>query len=209
VGLDLQPATLMAAYRAGLFPMRLAGRRGQLGWWSPDPRGVLPLDAFRGSRSLRKSCRRYAITVDTDFRSVLARCADRRRPGAWIGADIRAAYTELARLGVVHSVEARDRHSGELLGGLYGVSLGGLFAGESMFHVEPQGRDASKVALAALVEMMSGDGVADRLLDVQWCTPHLASLGAVEMPRQEYLVRLETALRVSPPSQFAQPSRST
>ncbi len=189
--------------------MRLNGRRGRLGWWSPDPRGVLPLDGLRVTRSLRQSARRYTVTVDTDFAAVLAGCADRRRPGGWIGADIRAAYTELARVGVVHSVEARDRVDGRLLGGLYGVCLGGLFAGESMFHVEPDGRDASKVALAGLVGILAGDGVPGRLLDVQWCTPHLASLGAVEMPREQYLERLASALRLPPPPQFAQAPSGT
>ncbi len=189
--------------------MRLAGRRGKLGWWSPDPRGVLPLDGLRVTRSLRAACRRYVTTVDTDFAAVVAGCADRRRPGGWIGADIRAAYIELAKLGVAHSVESRDPVDGRLLGGLYGVCLGGLFAGESMFHVEPQGRDASKVALVALVRILTADGVVGRLLDVQWCTPHLASLGAVPMPRAEYLHRLEAALALPAPAPFAQPLRRT
>jgi leucyl/phenylalanyl-tRNA---protein transferase len=205
VGLDLEPATLVAAYRAGLFPMRLAGRRGALGWWSPDPRGILPLERLRVTRSLARSCRRYRVTFDTDFDAVVAGCADRRRPGGWIGPDIRAAYGRLARLGVARSVEVRDGR-GVLVGGLYGVCLGGLFAGESMFHRQVHGRDASKVALVALVRALRQDGVAGRLLDVQWSTPHLASLGAVEVPRSDYLALLARALALPAPAGMAAPA---
>lgn len=204
VGLDLEPATLVSAYRAGIFPMRLSGRRGPLGWWSPDPRGVLPLDGLRRTRSLRRSARRFDLTVDTDFAAVVEACADRRRPGGWIGADIRAAYVELSRLGVAHSVEVRARDDGRLVGGLYGVGIGGLFAGESMFHRE---RDASKVALVELVRLLTEDGVEGRLLDVQWCTPHLASLGAVEVPRERYLALLGRALGLPAPPAFATRTR--
>ncbi len=199
VGLDLEPTTLVAAYRAGLFPMRLEGRRGPLGWWSPDPRGVLPLDGLRVTRSLRVSCRRYRVTVDTAFDVVVAGCADRRRPNGWIGSDVKAAYGRLHELGVAHSVEAWD-DGGGLVGGLYGVAVGGLFAGESMFH---RARDASKVALVHLVDLLRADGVPGRLLDVQWTTPHLASLGAVDVPRQEYLRRLQHALDLPLPPAFA------
>ncbi len=202
VGLDLEPTTLVAAYRAGLFPMRLEGRRGPLGWWSPDPRGVLPLDGLRVTRSLRVSCRRYRVTVDTAFDVVVAGCADRRRPNGWIGSDVKAAYGRLHELGVAHSVEAWD-DGGGLVGGLYGVAIGGLFAGESMFH---RARDASKVALVHLVDLLRADGVPGRLLDVQWTTPHLASLGAVDVPRQEYLHRLQHALDLPLPPAFAQVS---
>lgn len=204
VGLDLEPGTLVAAYRAGLFPMRLSGRRGPLGWWSPDPRGVLPLDGLRVTRSLRQSVRRFDVTVDTDFGGVVAGCADRRRPGGWIGPDIRAAYAGLAALGVAHSVEVRTRDGGALAGGLYGVALGGLFAGESMFHRE---RDASKVALVELVRLMTDDGVPGRLIDVQWCTPYLAGLGAVEVPRERYLALLGRALGVASPAAFGSRTR--
>ena len=203
VGLDLEPATLLAAYAAGLFPMRLSGRRGRLGWWSPDPRGVLPLDGLHVSRSLRRSCRRYDVTVDTAFDEVVAGCADRRRPGGWIGKDFAAAYARLAELGHAHSVEVRAPDDGRLVGGLYGVGIGGFFAGESMFHVEPDGRDASKVAVVGLVRLLTADGVAGRLFDVQWCTAHLATLGVVEVPRAEYLERLRTALALPAPPAFA------
>jgi len=170
---------------------------------------VLPLQGLRLTRSLRRSCRRYAVTVDRDFDAVIAGCADRRRPGGWIGPDIRRAYAELSRLGIAHSLEARDPADGRLLGGLYGVVVGGLFAGESMFHVEPDGRDASKVALVELVRLMTADGVPGRLLDVQWCTPHLQSLGAVEISRADYLVRLQHALTLPPPAAFVQPPSRT
>ncbi len=200
VGADLEPGTLLSAYRAGVFPMPL-GRSSPVGWWSPDPRGVVPLHALRVSRSLRAATRRFDVRVDTAFAEVLDRCADRRRPGGWITAAMRAAYLRLHGLGWVHSVEAWSPEGG-LAGGLYGVSVGGLFAGESMFHVDARwGRDASKVALVALVELLRADG-SERLLDVQWCTPHLASLGAVEVSRRDYLRRLRTALTLPAPPAF-------
>jgi len=186
VGADLEPGTILAAYRGGLFPMPV--RRGVLGWWSPSERGVLPVDSLRVSRSLRRSCVRYRITVDEAFGSVIDACADRRRPGAWITRDIRRAYRRLHELGWVHSVEAWAP-DGQLAGGLYGVAVAGLFAGESMFHRQV---DASKVALVALAERLRAGGTT--LLDVQWLTPHLGSLGAVAVPRQEYHDRLAGAL---------------
>jgi leucyl/phenylalanyl-tRNA--protein transferase len=194
LGADLAPGTLLAAYRAGLFPMpvRVEGRR-QLGWWSPEPRGVLELDGLRVSPSLRRSRRRFVICVDTAFEEVIAACADRRRPGSWITPPMRAAYVRLHELGWAHSVEAWTPE-GELAGGLYGVEVGGLFAGESMFH---RRTDASKASLVALVERLRA-AHGDRLLDVQWCTGHLASLGAIEIPRAEYLRRLRAALPLPP-----------
>ncbi len=176
-GADLEPGTLIAAYRAGMFPMPL--RRGRIGWWSPDPRGVIPLDGLRVSRSLRRSAARFEVRVDTAFDQVVGACADPARSGAWIDQAIRSAYGRLHRLGWAHSVEAWD--DAGLAGGLYGVAVGGLFAGESMFHHR---RDASKVALVALVERLRAGG--GRLLDVQWATEHLRSLGAVEVPRVDY-----------------------
>lgn len=188
VGADLEPSTLLAAYRHGIFPMPLQ-RGGPMGWWSPDPRAIVPLDGLRISRSLRKSCRRFDVRVDTAFADVIEACSDRRRPGGWITDEIRDAYVELHRLGWAHSVEAWSRDDDSLCGGLYGVAIGGLFAGESMFH---RRTDASKVALVALVERLR-DGCAT-LLDVQWVTPHLESLGAVEIPRSEYLDLLRDAV---------------
>ena len=186
VGADLAPGTLLQAYRSGLFPMPL--RDELLAWWSPDPRGVIPLDGLRVSRSLRRSCRRYAVTVDKDFEAVIDACADPQRPHGWISPAMRAAYVDLHHLGWAHSVEAWTA-DGELAGGLYGVAIGGLFAGESMFH---RHADASKVALVTLVERLRGGRAT--LLDVQWVTPHLASLGAIEIPRVEYLDRLAAAV---------------
>lgn len=192
---------MLAAYRRGLFPMPVrAGGRDVLAWWSPDPRGILPLDGLRVSRSLRRSCRRYTVTVDAAFDDVIDACADPDRSGRWIDAGIRAAYATLHQLGWAHSVEAWD-DDGSLAGGLYGVAIGGLFAGESMFH---RARDASKAALVHLVSRLAGND--DALLDVQWLTPHLASLGAVEIPRTTYLTRLQRALLAPLPTVFQEPT---
>jgi leucyl/phenylalanyl-tRNA--protein transferase len=188
IGADLEPGTVLAAYRSGLFPMHLSGQR-LVGWWSPAQRGVLPLESLVVSRSLRQSCRRFEVRFDTAFDEVLMACADPSRDGAWINTEIRTAYNRLHDLGWAHSVECWDPDSDTLVGGLYGVHLNGLFAGESMFH---RVTDASKVALVGLVEHLRTIGVV--LLDVQWLTEHLASLGAVEIPRAEYLQRLEAAL---------------
>lgn len=191
------PTMVLNAYRSGVFPMPV--RRGVMGWYSPLQRGVLPLDELRVTRSLRKMLPRYEIRVDTAFEEVLERCGDPRREGAWINRDIRRIYGDLHRAGLVHSVESWTP-DGRLAGGLYGVGLGGLFAGESMFHDPEIGRDASKAALVALVRLLNADGHPDRLLDVQWQTPHLASLGVVEIDREEYLRRLARALPVPAPA---------
>lgn len=190
MGADLAPGTLLAAYRAGLFPMGL-GRGGTppTGWRSPDPRGVLPLDGLRVSRSLARSARRYEVRVDTAFAAVVAGCADPARRGRWITPDVAAAYTALHELGWAHAVETWC--DGELVGGLYGVGVGGLFAGESMYSARP---DASKVALVGLVELLRASGGGARLVDVQWRTEHLTTLGVVDVPRAEYLRRLGAAL---------------
>lgn len=200
VGADLAPGTLLAAYRSGLFPMPLGepGSQARLGWWSPEQRGVLPLDGLRVSRSLARSGRRFETKVDTAFEDVIEACADARRAQGWITRDIRDAYVELHRLGWAHSVEAWSPDDGRLAGGLYGVAVGGLFAGESMFHHRT---DASKVALVTLVQLLR-DGGAE-LLDVQWRTPHLATLGAVAIPRAEYRRRLRAALERPLPAVFA------
>jgi leucyl/phenylalanyl-tRNA--protein transferase len=192
LGADLAPGTLLAAYRAGLFPMPVPGAPAMV-WWSPEPRGVLPLDGFRLSRSLRRTRRRYEITVDRAFGAVVEGCADPARTGAWITPELRAAYTVLHDLGWAHSVEAWDA-DGTLAGGLYGVEIGGLFAAESKFHVRT---DASKAAVAALVERLRAGG-GPRLLDVQWTTEHLRTLCAVDVARREYLRRLDAALRLPP-----------
>jgi leucyl/phenylalanyl-tRNA--protein transferase len=193
VGADLEPGTLLAAYRSGLFPMPIH-RRGPVGWWSPNPRGIIPLDGLHTSRTTRKAIDQYEIRVDTAFAEVVAACADPARPHGWINDEITAAYVRLHEVGWAHSVEAWSRDDGQLAGGLYGVAIGGLFAGESMFH---RRTEASKVALLALVQQLRDDGLdgADRLLDVQWVTPHLASLGAIEVSVDDYLARLDRALR--------------
>jgi leucyl/phenylalanyl-tRNA--protein transferase len=197
VGADLQPGTLLAAYRHGIFPM--PARRGVMAWWSPDPRGLIPLDGLRISRSLRRSVRRYEVRVDTALEEVIDGCADGRRDGAWIDRNIKRAYLRLGDLGWVHSVEAWDA-DGRLAGGLYGVAIGGLFAGESMFHRQT---DASKVALVGLVSRLREAGAGGpRLLDVQWATPPLKSLGAVQVSRERYLDLLAAALVLPQPVVF-------
>ena len=198
IGADLEPGTLLMAYRVGLFPMGVGeDDSAPTGWWSPDPRGVLLPGHVRISRSLRKPLRYFDIRVDTAFSEVMAGCADPSRDGCWITPAITAAYTRLHELGWAHSVEAwRD---GELLGGLYGLALGGLFAGESMFH---RATDASKCALVGLADLVFADGDPRRIIDVQWATPHLASLGVSEMPRSDYIARLERSLTLQVPPAF-------
>lgn len=186
---------VLAAYCSGVFPMPLheASFESVMGWWSPMRRGILELDELRVSRSMLRSARRYTTTVDRAFREVLERCADPCRPHGWIDEDIKRIYSEAHDLGVVHSIETWDAE-GRLVGGLYGVSILGLFAGESMFHDPLHGRDASKVALARLVNELRMRPDESTLLDVQWQTPHLASLGVSEISRQDYLDRLQDAL---------------
>ena len=201
VGADLQPGTLLSAYRQGLFPMPAGdgGRRrpSSMLWWSPVERGVLPLDGLRVSRSLRQATRRMEIRVDTAFGEVVTACADPSRDGSWIDGRIRSAYTRLHELGWAHSVETWQ--GGELVGGLYGVATGGLFAGESMFH---RVSNASKVALVALVEILRDEHADRRVLDVQWRTDHLASLGVVTVPRSTYLAMLRGGADVPLPREF-------
>lgn len=189
IGADLEPGTMLAGYRRGLFPLPIDPfrRQSKLAWYSPDPRGVLPLDGLRISRSLRRSIRRFDVRVDADFAGVVAGCADPSRAGRWISDEFVGAYQTLFELGWAHSVEVYDRHG--LAGGLFGVRIDGLFTGASMFH---QATDASKVAVVHLVEWLLADGA--QLLDVQWSTPHLVSLGAVDLARVEYLERLTDAL---------------
>jgi leucyl/phenylalanyl-tRNA--protein transferase len=190
VGGDLEPGTVLAAYRSGLFPMPLGGR-GPLGWWSPDPRAVVPLDGLRVTRSLRRSIRRYEVRVDTAFEQVVEACGDPGRPHGWITPEIRAAYTRLHRLGWAHSIEAWSRDDGTLAGGLYGVAIGGLFAGESMFY---RVADASKAALAAIAPYLERRGYT--LFDVQWTNAHTRRLGAIDIPRSDYQERLAEAIKL-------------
>jgi leucyl/phenylalanyl-tRNA--protein transferase len=188
LGADLEPGTLLAAYRAGLFPMRV---EGDLIWWSPVRRAVIPVAGFKPTRSLRRAARGYEIRVDTVFTDVVCACADPRRPHGWIDTTFVTAYTRLHELGWAHSVEAWDEEG--LAGGIYGVGSGGLFAAESKFH---RRSGASKAALIGLVERLKAAG-GTRLLDVQWVTPHLTSLGAVEISRAEYHRLLDGAVQLS------------
>lgn len=188
---EFDAALALEAYRCGVFPMPISRR--EMGWWSPMERGLLPVHGLRVTRSLCKTAKRYVTTTDAAFNQVLARCADPARDGAWIDSRISAAYRRLAEAGWAHSVEVWDEE-GTLVGGLYGVHVGGLFAGESMFHDPKRGRDASKTALIRL--SLELDAVGVRLLDVQWLTEHLGTLGAYEVPRSEYLRRLSDALTV-------------
>jgi leucyl/phenylalanyl-tRNA---protein transferase len=184
---------LVSAYSSGWFPMAID--EGEIRWYSPDPRGIIPLDGFHVPSRLERVIRsgRFRIEVDRDFPSVIRACAnaDRREddPGTWIDGEILTSYVELHQQGIAHSVEVWE--GGQLAGGLYGVALGGAFFGESMFH---RVTDASKVALAALVERMTARGFT--LLDVQWVTPHLERFGAIEIPRNDYLALLQQALEV-------------
>jgi len=185
-GGDLSPGTLLLAYRNGIFPWTTH----PITWWSPDPRAVIPLDAVHVSRSLSKVLRRgvFSVSFDTSFRKVMEGCAEPRpgREETWISARFITAYCRLYELGHAHSVEVWL--GSELAGGLYGVSIGGFFAGESMFSAVP---DASKVALVSMAARLSACGFA--LFDVQLMTPHLRSMGAIEIPRKHYLHRLAAA----------------
>jgi len=181
LGADLEPSTLVAAYRAGIFPW--PGDDGPLPWFSPNPRGVLPLDHFRCSRSLRQRLRRcgWEATVDADFAAVIGACAQRLSgESTWISDDMRSAYLRLHELGWAHSVEIW--HEDRLVGGCYGMLLGGVFTGESMFHHET---DASKVALFELLTRLQEAGGS--LVDVQMLTGHLSSLGAIAIHRSLFL----------------------
>ena len=185
----LEPDMLLSAYAQGIFPM--ADEDGELFWLSPDPRTILPLEDFHASKNLLKKYRNgpYEMVVDRDFSGVIDACSERSE-GTWISGEIRDAYVHLHRLGFAHSVEAYLE--GRLIGGLYGVALRGAFFGESMFFRET---DGSKLALVHLVERMRDRGMV--LLDVQFTTEHLKQFGVVEIPRSEYLDRLQNALSLS------------
>jgi leucyl/phenylalanyl-tRNA--protein transferase len=187
VGGDLSPERLLEAYRRGIFPWY--DEQTPILWWSPEPRAVFELDRLHVSRRLRRTLRsgRFSVTVNRNFAAVIRACADRPGQGTWITADMIEAYERLHRLGHAHSVEAWQ---GDVLaGGVYGVAIGGLFAGESMFT---RARDGSKVALVALAERLRQRGFV--LFDIQFVTDHTKRLGAVEIPRDEYLTRLRKAV---------------
>ena len=182
----IDPELLLRAYALGWFPMG-TGRRGRIEWFSPDPRGILPIGTFHAPSRLKRVVRqaRFEIRIDTAFEAVMRACA--ARDETWITEDILGSYVSLHRLGFAHSVETWQ--DGVLVGGLYGVAMGGAFFGESMFHTVT---DASKVALVALVDRLHARGFG--LLDTQWVTPHLVQFGAIEIPRADYLERLAVAL---------------
>lgn len=188
IGGDLEPSTIIAAYRRGIFPWPAEGI--DLVWWSPDPRAIIPVEALHVARRLRQTLRqrRARVTINADFAAVIAACADRGEDGTWITPAVRAAYERLHELGWAHSVEVWT-DAGVLAGGLYGLAIGGLFAAESMFH---RVRDASKIALVALVQQCRAAGV--QLLDVQMPSAHLTSMGAVTVSRKEYLSRVAQAV---------------
>jgi leucyl/phenylalanyl-tRNA--protein transferase len=191
--IDITPQLIVRAYCSGIFPMSEDARDDDIFWVSPELRGIIPLDGFRVSTSLRKAMRKsdFQIKVDTDFNAVIEACATvgEERDTTWINGTIRAVYGELFTLGIAHTVEVWE--GSELVGGLYGLAIGGAFFGESMFHRKT---NASKIAMAHLVERLNAGGFV--LLDTQFLTPHLASLGGIEIPREDYEERLADALEV-------------
>ena len=199
VGCDFSPGTLLNAYRTGLFPWPHGEEDGAplVLWFSLDPRTIFHLDREpHWSRSLRRTLRKHPweVTVDADFANVMRLCGETRADNTWIIPELVAGYRRLHALGWAHSVEVweKNERGRELVGGIYGVAIGGLFAGESMFHLRT---DASKIAFASLVDRLRAGGYS--LFDAQVMNPHLASLGCVEIPRAEYLLRLADALRRS------------
>ena len=186
-GADLETDTLLYAYAHGMFPMFVNKRN--LAWWSPVDRGVIPLDGLRVTRSMQQSAKKFTCTVNQAFTEVMTLCGSMRTDGNWINQHFIDAYTDLHEEGHAHSVEVWNE-VGDLVGGLYGVRINKFFAGESMFHIET---DASKVALMYLVQLMTLDSM--ELLDTQWRTDHLESLGCIAIPREKYLQLLASAIQ--------------
>lgn len=191
--IEITPELIIRAYCAGIFPMAEDAKDENVFWVSPEMRGIIPLDGFRLSTSLRKAMRKspFTVKVDTDFDAIIEGCATvgQDRGSTWINSTIRSVYGDLFRRGVAHTVEIWDEN--ELVGGLYGLAIGGAFFGESMFH---RRTNASKMATVHLVERLNAGGFA--LLDTQFVTDHLASLGGIEIPRALYEERLKEALDV-------------
>lgn len=187
IGGDLKPATLLRAYRAGVFPWY--DNSTPICWWSPDPRAILPLDGLHVNRRLIQTMRspRWSFTIDQDFGGVIRGCTSGREDGTWLTPEMIVAFERLHRLGHAHSLEVY--YDGMLAGGIYGVAIGGFFAGESMFHFR---RDASKIALVRLVDVLREREY--QLLDIQFLTPHTTRMGGIEISRDEYLRRLALAL---------------
>lgn len=193
-GSNWNPETLLTAYQAGLFPMpyEIDGQESAIGWWSPQPRAIFHPGKIHVSRSLRAALRKFRVTVDVDFEAVIRACGNPNRVSGWINEDVISAFVTLHNLGVAHSIEVWDKDN-QLAGGLYGLELGGLFAGESMFHVA---KNASKVALVHLGELLNdGNG---RVIDTQWMTSHLESMGAKSINRREYCQKLPKLLAIEP-----------
>lgn len=194
LGADLKPETLIDSYKHGIFPMHIQiENKREIGWWSPQQRGILPLNKINISSSLKKSMKKYFVTFDQDFDAVIEGCGDDKRPKGWINKDIKTAYKKLFDLGYVHSVEVWNKKD-ELVGGLYGVEVNGLFAGESMFHKQT---DASKTAMVYLVNLLKEAG-GERIFDVQWQTPHLKSMGVIKISRAKYISLLPEVLNTPP-----------
>ena len=185
---------LLAAYRRGMFPMpyELAGDECAIGWWSPFERAIFIPSEVVVSTSLRRSFKKFTVTMDQDFESVIRACGNPERPGGWINQDVIDSYCELHQMGIAHSVEVWNSNA-DLVGGLYGLDLGGVFAAESMFHTHS---DASKVALAFLGKRL--DDGSGRIIDTQWQTDHLASMGATTLSRLEYCALLPQLLKIPP-----------
>lgn len=184
---SINPEFLLQAYRIGIFPMAM--EQGEIGWFSPDPRGVIPLESFHQTKSLKRvvASKKFEIRINSSFSEVIDGCAERDE--TWIDETVRESYISLSANGYAHSVEAW--YEGELAGGLYGVAIGGAFFGESMFSKKS---DASKVALVALVEHLNRRQFI--LLDTQWTTPHLRKFGAVDIPKSDYIKKLNKAIRL-------------
>ena len=194
LGADLKPETVIDSYTHGIFPMHInVSNKQQIGWWSPQQRGILPLNKINISKSLQKSMKKFQVSFDQAFDQVIDGCGDDKRPQGWINKEIKIAYKKLFELGYVHSVEVWNKKD-ELVGGLYGVEVKGLFAGESMFHKET---DASKTAMVYLVNKLKDAG-GKRLFDVQWQTPHLKSMGVIKIPRKKYLSMLPEVMKTKP-----------
>ena len=193
-GSSWDPEVLLEAYQRGLFPMpfEIDGEVIGIGWWSPAQRAIFDPAHIKISRSLRKDLSKFTVTFNQDFHAVLRSCGDPSRPQGWINQDIADAYGRLHQMGIAHSVEVWQQ--GQLVGGLYGVAIGGVFAGESMFH---KVTNASKVALVHLGRWL--DDGSGRIIDSQWLTEHLASLGAVVIDRVDYCDLVQAKSHISPP----------
>lgn len=192
-GSNWSSEVILKAYRLGLFPMPLDAIESPnvISWWSPNPRGVLKPNEIKVSNSLKKSLKKFDFTIDQEFENVVRNCGNPARPSGWITQEVVSAYLDLHEIGLAHSIEVWNK-SGHLVGGLYGLELGGLFAGESMFHLES---DASKAALVKLADFL--DDQTNRLIDCQWRSEHLATLGVREISRNEYISQLPELLKLN------------